>query len=250
MTKNSIKMKTKTREETFMKTLEKLSLRYDRHKVWDDFITVVACTLSNNLTGTFSPELEEEYRQTISQYTKKEQDVLTELFTTTVMAIEENPCQDFLGEIMMKLKLNNKGTAQILTPYHIAEAMTGLSASDEYIAEKMENSGIYSVMDPSVGCGVMLIASAKRFRDFYEGRGYKDSWKDHIVLFGQDIDSRAVKTAYIQLTLLGVAAAIKVGNSLADPMTVDEEMQPGKWWVTPRYYMISSAYASTSSTPA
>lgn len=53
-------------------------------------------------------------------------------------------------------------------------------------------------------------------------------------LVGQDIDEIAALMCYIQLSLLGVAACIKVGNSLTDPMTGNDSMD--NYWFTPIYF--------------
>ena len=51
---------------------------------------------------------------------------------------------------------------------------------------------------------------------------------------GQDIDETVALMCYIQLSLLGVAAYIKVGNALTEPMTTADLLE--NYWFTPMYF--------------
>ena len=51
---------------------------------------------------------------------------------------------------------------------------------------------------------------------------------------GAWIDETVALMCYIQISLLGVAGYIKVGNSIADPMTTDDDKS--KYWYTPMYF--------------
>ena len=50
----------------------------------------------------------------------------------------------------------------------------------------------------------------------------------------QDIDEIVALMCYIQLSLLGVAAYIKVGNSLTEPMSTDDNGE--NYWFTVMYF--------------
>ena len=50
----------------------------------------------------------------------------------------------------------------------------------------------------------------------------------------QDIDETVALMCYIQLSLLGVAAYIKVGNTITDPMSPDDTLE--NYWFTPMYF--------------
>lgn len=50
----------------------------------------------------------------------------------------------------------------------------------------------------------------------------------------QDIDETVALMCYIQLSLLGVAGYVKVGNSLTEPMTDNDDKE--NYWFTPMYF--------------
>ena len=50
-----------------------------------------------------------------------------------------------------------------------------------------------------------------------------------MVFYAQDIDRIAALMCYIQLSLLGCKALIKIGNSLTDPLTENEPLNENIW---------------------
>lgn len=221
-------------EKRFIKTIKSLTGRYGIRDVWEHFIRITAYTLANQLTPLYSQVREDMYLDIIAKHTKEETEKFADLLAITMQALSENPRQDFLGGILMKLQINNKGTAQILTPYHIAEMMSCMTLENAIDVLKTKN--VLTVSDPCVGCGCFGIASANVFSDNYEKEYFDGRWKNHFCFYGQDIEERAVMTAFIQFTLLGIAGVFKVGNSLSKPMTEEDDIRMSDYWVTPRYF--------------
>lgn len=60
------------------------------------------------------------------------------------------------------------------------------------------------------------------------------NYQNHLLVSGQDIEEVPALMCYIQLSLLGVAAYIKVGNSLTEPMSTDDNGE--NYWYTPIYF--------------
>ena len=60
------------------------------------------------------------------------------------------------------------------------------------------------------------------------------NFQNHILVSAQDIDETVALMCYIQLSLLGVAAYIKVGNTFTDPMTSNDTLE--NYWFTPMYF--------------
>ena len=56
--------------------------------------------------------------------------------------------------------------------------------------------------------------------------------------FAQDIDLTAALMCYIQLSLLGCMAAVKVGKSLSDPLVENEPISE-KLWFTPMAHFLN-----------
>lgn len=89
----------------FCTMLEKLTERRSIWKVWNDFITLAAITISNLVKTSSWDEREEEYLSIIHTYQKEEQDIIVQLFAVMQLAYEENDKQDFLGNICQELEL-------------------------------------------------------------------------------------------------------------------------------------------------
>ena len=90
----------------FCTMLEKLTERRSIWKVWNDFITLAAITISNLVKTSSWDEREEEYLSIIHTYQKEEQDIIVQLFAVMQLAYEENDKQDFLGNICQELELS------------------------------------------------------------------------------------------------------------------------------------------------
>lgn len=58
--------------------------------------------------------------------------------------------------------------------------------------------------------------------------------QNHVLVVAQDIDECVALMCYIQLSLLGVAGYVKVGNSLTEPMTTGDKLD--HYWFTPMYF--------------
>jgi len=214
----------------FMRIFKELTHRWRSWDIWTDFVTMVACAISNSVDSSHYDEREELYLRTINKYNKEEQMLFPELFAYLVLALEENQEQDFLGDIYTELGLNSKEHMQIFTPYHIAHLMAQITLVD--VEKQIEEKGIITVHDCCCGGGVTLIAAANVIKEKLAkmGRNYQDI----LLVTGQDIDQVAAMMCYIQLSLLGVAGYFKVGDSLTDPMNSGDSLD--NYWFTPMYY--------------
>lgn len=56
----------------------------------------------------------------------------------------------------------------------------------------------------------------------------------NILFSAQDIEETVALMCYIQLSLLGVAGFVKVGNSLTDPIRNGDSLE--NYWFTPMYF--------------
>lgn len=170
------------------------------------------------------------YLEIIKKYNKQDQELFPELAAQTVLALEENPEQDFLGSIFMSLNLGNEHNGQIFTPYHVCELMAEMTMDDT--VKKVEQDGYISINDPCCGAGATLIAGIHTARKQLEKVNL--NYQNHLLVVAQDIDETVALMCYIQLSLLGVAGYVKVGNSLTEPMTDNDNKE--NYWFTPMYY--------------
>lgn len=217
-------------KKEFLRVFKQLTNRHRSWDVWRDFIVMYACALSNPVDKQHYDEREALYLRTIKKYNKQEQPLFSELAAHTVMALEENPEQDFLGRIFMSLNLGNQHNGQFFTPYHVCELMAEVSMQDSVL--KIEKEGYITINDPCCGAGATLIAGVHAAKKRLEKAGY--NYQNHVFVVAQDIDMTVALMCYIQLSLLGVAGYVKVGNSLTDPITTNDSTE--NYWYTPMYF--------------
>ena len=200
--------------------------RYSRWTIWSDFVAMAACTLS--LADLERREERERLYADISKkYTQSELEQFSIMFSEVVNAFEENPEQDLLGELFMGLELGNEHNGQFFTPYNVCIAMASISAGD--LETEIANKGYISVNDPCCGAGALLIAFSN------EVKRLGINYQQHVLFVAQDIDFTAAMMCYIQLSLLGCAGYVIVGDTLTTPPTDPLENQ--NVWYTPLYFL-------------
>lgn len=215
----------------FLKIFKQLTYRHRAWDIWRDFITMFACSLSNPVNKMHCDEREKMYLKIIRKYSKQEQNLFPELAARTVMALEENPEQDFLGGIFMELGLGNSSNGQFFTPYHVCDLMAKVTMDGGVIREVKEK-GYITINDPCCGAGATLIAGIHEARRQLEKENL--NFQNHILVVAQDIDMTVALMCYIQLSLLGVAGFIKIGNTFTEPMCEGDSTE--NYWFTPMYF--------------
>lgn len=216
-------------DRPFIKLYRELTYRWTPWEVWKDFVVVFACALSNPVDKLHYEEREALYLKTIQKYNKQEQLFFPQLAAEVVNALEENPEQDFLGKLFMELNLGNDSGGQFFTPYHVCELMAKISIGD--VLPQIEERGYITINDPACGAGATLIAGIHEVRKRLDG---KLNWQNHILVAAQDVDYTVAMMCYIQLSLLGAAGYIKVGNTLTEPMSSNDTLE--SYWFTPMYF--------------
>lgn len=214
----------------FLRTFHDLVGERRSWDIWSDFITLSACTISNAVDKSHFKEREETYLNIIRKYSKQEQERFPELFAYTVLALEENPEQDFLGDLYTELHLQEDGRKQIFTPYNICHAMAEIIFGD--LVQQVEEKGYIEIHDCCCGGGATLIAAVNVAKQKLEKAGL--NFQNHILVSGQDLDNIVTMMCYIQLSLLGVAGYFKIGNALTKPMSGGDSLE--NYWFTPMYF--------------
>ena len=90
-------------QKEFLEALKKLSYCRSVWNVWNDFLDMGCISISNSVPALYSQDRENEYLSIIGRYKKEEQELFPELFGFLVMALTENPAQDFLGEMYLSV---------------------------------------------------------------------------------------------------------------------------------------------------
>lgn len=199
-------------KKEFVKTIEKLSYKYQKWEIFSDFCCMAAISLRQPFEK--SEELEREYLNTIKKYSKDETNIFPELLSYIIFALTDR-FGDFLGECFHLLDLGNKYKGQFFTPYHISKFMA------QILGDK--SSEIEILSEPACGSGGMIIARA----DAMMSAGV--NFQQDLIVQAVDVDILCVYMCYIQLTLLHIRAEVIHGNSLS--------LEIWSVWRTPAYYM-------------
>lgn len=173
--------------ESFQSLFQSFGYKHDLHKVFEDFLTLSLCAVSQNpITGkSFDEEL---YQATIAPYKNDELRFnFPKLFAKLVVEMEARidsaEGADVLGEFY-ELHLAKGSRSQFFTPWPVCQFMAmslGVSKPDSPIR----------VLEPTCGSGRMLLAAAKHFGPMNE-------------YYGIDIDLTCVKMAALNLFLSGI----------------------------------------------
>lgn len=209
----------------FTNIFDSFSCKYPKWKVWNDFLFLVAVSMANLFPSKEKREREERYQAIRNQYSSKEQELFAKLLGLIMIALDDNPEQDFLGELYHRFELHQQQKGQFFTPYCISHLLATLQFTGEDNC-KLEDKGYITVMDPACGAGAMLIAFAN------VAKSHGINYQREILFVAQDIDQTAALMCYVQLSILGCPAIIIVGDSLAKPgFHTDNSV-----WYTPFYY--------------
>ena len=219
-------------QKKFVKRFETLCGRHGRWEVWADWVTAAACAISCAVDQTHRDEREKIYHSVQQKYTESEMQAMGEMLAMLVEALEENPDQDFLGEVFMVLELSNEHNGQFFTPYDVCRAMTKITIGD--VAARVSREGWISVSDPACGAGALLIAFANECRQPGRDVNYQTS----VLFVAQDIDFIVGMMCYIQLSLLGCAGYVVIGDTITHPSTAIDRRgliprDDGNVWYTP-----------------
>ena len=219
-------------EKEFLDVFSRLCYSRSSWQVWADLISAIACTLSNvtDRTQKHYEAREKEYTQCIERLGSVE--VAAEILNIIVMALENNPEQDFLGKMYMNLNLGNHWKGQFFTPYDVCKMMSLITVGN--VDRQIEEQGYISICDPACGAGATLIAATNTLKRS------KYNFQNHVLFVGQDVDRVVAQMCYIQMSLLGCAGYICVGNTLTNPMTgaalFPNENEEQEMWYTPMFF--------------
>lgn len=204
-------------------------------QVWADLMNAIACALSNAADPDKKrvADREKEYAECIKRL-GGDVEIVAKAYATIVLALEENPDQDLLGQIYMELELGSHWHGQFFTPYSICQLMCQTTFDDELVRAQVGDHGYITVNDTACGAGATLVGAINHLNRMGVGQG-------QYLVTGNDIDRVAAQMCYIQLSTLGAAGWVAIANTLSDPVTGDPIMpteKPGQeFWYTPMYYL-------------
>lgn len=205
----------------------------NRRRIFDDFLAMTACMLSNIGDARHYAEREKLYMQYASQYKEKELDIFARMIAEIVSGLEDNPEQDFLGEMYMALEFGSDSAGQFFTPYSVSRATAALAFDPETLKAEIAEKGFASVSDPACGAGALLTAFCNEC--LREGINPQTE----CLVIGQDIDFTVGCMCYIMMCVRGLAGYVVIGDTICSPNTTLDRRglipvdDCGRIWYTP-----------------
>ena len=184
-----------------LQSLDRSKRIYD---VFRDFLILSTCAMAQPFYR--SDKIEQKYLETVNRYTKEQAEEFSQLLAFLINALTEKH-QDFLGQVYMHLNLGNSAKGQFFTPYHISQFMSEINFIE--VEENLKEQEFITLSDPCCGSAGMIIAFAETMKN----RGY--NYQSQLFVEVIDIDEMCFMMAYIQLSLYGIPARIRLGDSLA-----------------------------------
>ena len=225
-------------QREFVKVIDSMTGAYNRWEVWRDMVWCIAIAISNRVDERHRESREQTYMSIIQKYNVKDIEKFAQLFAilhrNVVEKTEKGSYGDFLGELFMNLDLGNNLGGQFFTPYNICQMMAQITIDGEKdkMQAAIDKQGWFSCMDCACGAGATLIAAAEASVEHGINYPYQ------VMFAAQEIDSTTALMCYIQLSLLGCAGYVVIGDSLCEPMTghvlFGEDSE--RCWFTPMFF--------------
>ena len=207
MAKKATYVSHNTRVKEIIRHIENMGYRHGISTVFDDYLTIASCMVSNAVDKVHFEEREALYLQIIKKYDREELQKFVELHVMVVNALEQSLfTTDLLGELYHSLNLSNSANGQFFTPMHIAQFMAEIMIGPK--CDEIDTKGYITLCEPTCGSGVMVIAAASSL--------YKNHYNpsQNMCVLAVDKDIRCARMAYIQLSFLGIPAIVVHGDSL------------------------------------
>jgi hypothetical protein len=205
-------------QQDFIRLVAEMSRSRHQYTVFKDFCELAALSMSNAVDRAQYEQREARYLQIVKGYRADEVARFPKMLACLTLSLEEG-MNDCLGQLFMAMELGNSGAGQFFTPYPVSALMAKMLAGDA--GRICKERGFVRVMEPAVGAGGMVIATAEAFAD--EGIHYQQAMHATCI----DIDATAVHMAYIQLSLLHIPAIVVHGNALS--------LEQWEVWFTPAH---------------
>lgn len=219
-------------KKEFLRLFDSLCGKYSRWEVWSDFIQLTAIDISNVTDKANAPKRAADARNIAKKYSEDEIKRMAEMLMQMVYAIDENLDQDFLGELYMACNLGNDHAGQFFTPYNVCQCMSEITYD---VPALLDGKGFIAVNDPACGAGALLLS----FANICKRKGI--NYQEKVLFVAQDIDYTVGLMCYIQLSLMGCAGYVVIGDTLINPCTAYDKKgllpagDPERIWFTPLF---------------
>lgn len=216
-----------------VKMFDSLSGSKGAWEVWNDVITMMAVSIANTCDNNPNrkEQREKQYLDIANKYTADEMQTVVKITATITNALEENPEQDLLGDLYMSLDFGSNALGQFFTPYDVCQAMAELSVDKALMESQINEKGYIRINEPSCGAGANIIALINVMKK------QEINYQNGAFIVAQDLSQLTALMCYIQLSLLGCAGTVVVGDTLRSPgaKTQTEIELADNIWLTPMY---------------
>ena len=234
MARSATRLVRDAHQQNIIRLFDRVDQSHSRWQTWADFVVMAAIAISNTVDKLHAEERENQYLAISRKYKPKDMQLFAEILAEVVAGMEQNPDQDFLGEMYMALELGNDHAGQFFTPYNVCRMMAKMTYGDMLTAQ-IERDGWISVNDPACGAGALLVAFANECLE------RKINYQTSVLFVAQDVDMIVGCMCYLQLSLLGCAGYVTIDNTLTHPQTSHDArglipVDSGNVWYTPFYF--------------
>lgn len=189
----------------FVKAFKRIHDGRSSYERFFDFVTIFALEMASTV-NVIPAQLNSRRDASAAKYDGSASRAMCEMMAEFVSTYEDEPDQDMLGSAYMELGIGNKDTGQFFTPYSLCAAIA--SSQVENVKTKLEEQEYVAANDPACGGGAMLIAFANIMRK--AGIDYQR----RIWVEGTDINLETALMCYMQLSIIGCAGAVTIGDAL------------------------------------
>ena len=196
----------------FIKAFDRLAHHRERHDVLADFLEMAVCAIRKTTLppGPAADAIEAQYMAVVARNTPEDVRAMPELLGIAALAVQAGGC-DFLGQVVGDLELLNEHMGQFFTPYDLSRMIAEMTLQDA--GELIREKGFVTVAEPASGAGGMIIAAA----DVIEKQGFDIGRQ--LYVDATDISPMCFKMTYLQVSLRGIPATIRRGNTLSLEMS-------------------------------
>lgn len=187
----------------FNRLLHEVDTSKSMSEIFNDFLTLSIYSIAQPFYR--SQIIEEKYLNTAKKYSRKQLDYFAAMNAYTLISLDMG-MKDFLGEMFNMNGLGEHRKGQFFTPYHVSTLMGRLHFIN--LKVDIENKDFITMCEPCCGSGGMVIAFADCMKE--EGINFQQK----LYVEAMDIEEICYKMAYLQLSLLGIAAKVQLGDSL------------------------------------
>lgn len=216
-----------------VKMFDSLSGSKGTWEVWNDVIKMMAVSIANTCDGNLErkKQREKQYLDISNKYSSDEIQIAVKIVAAITNALEENPEQDLLGDLYMSLDFGSNALGQFFTPYCVCQAMAALSVDKALMKSEIAKNGYIRVNEPACGAGANIIAFINKMKS--QGLNYQSD----AFIVAQDLSQLTAMMCYVQMSLLGCAGIVVVGDTLKSPCakTQTEIEIADNIWLTPMY---------------